>query len=272
MSSDAIVKEQKNGTIKQVGDYTPINVTAVEKALLMDDLSGLSEEQRMSYYYAVCNSLDLNPATKPFAYINLNGKLQLYAKKDCTEQLRRIHKVSCRFLKMELLNTTLIYRYQFSTPDGRVDEAIGTIDIAGLSGKDLAQAHMKAETRCKRRGTLSICGLGLPDETELETDNPNIDIARIQNATPQELQGEAPLSPQGEIAQEQIGYEPEPMATEEQMQRISDLLECSVWSDAERQQARNSMQGGLTEAKAKEWVQKLTSIVNKRVAAKQEAI
>lgn len=266
------LEAKKNVAIKTQGEYSPISLPAVETALLTGDLSKLNEEQRMSYYYAVCNSLGLNALTKPFEYLSLNGKTIMYAKKDCTDQLRSIHKVSCRFVKMELLGTILIYRYELSTADGRRDEAIGTINIDGLEGKSLADAHMKAETRAKRRGTLSICGLGFPDESEVLGDDPHIDVARVQNAAPLELRGEAPLSPQGEIAQEQIGYEPEPMATEEQMQHISDLLECSVWSDAERQQARNSMQGGLTEAKAKEWVQKLTSIVNKRVAAKQEAI
>ena len=33
----------------------------------------------------------------------------------------------------------------------------------------LANAIMKAETKAKRRVTLSICGLGMLDETELET-------------------------------------------------------------------------------------------------------
>src|SRR3990167_4135540 len=28
---------------------------------------------------------------------------------------------------------------------------------------------MKAETKCKRRGTLSLCGLGLLDETEVDS-------------------------------------------------------------------------------------------------------
>jgi len=31
---------------------------------------------------------------------------------------------------------------------------------------------MKAETKAKRRATLSICGLGIPDESEIETFDP----------------------------------------------------------------------------------------------------
>jgi hypothetical protein len=40
--------------------------------------------------------------------------------------------------------------------------------VKGLSGEALANALMKAETKAKRRATLSICGLGMLDETEVE--------------------------------------------------------------------------------------------------------
>src|SRR5690554_4468499 len=65
-----------------------------ESVLLGGDLSRLSPAQRVSYYQRVCASLGLNPLTKPFDYIQLNGKLTLYAKKDAADQLRRINGVS----------------------------------------------------------------------------------------------------------------------------------------------------------------------------------
>jgi len=51
----------------------------------------------------------------------------------------------------------------------RSDASTGAVSIKGLSGDALANAMMKAETKAKRRVTLSICGLGLLDETEVET-------------------------------------------------------------------------------------------------------
>src|ERR1035437_5067036 len=66
----------------------------IESALIKGDLKDLTPDGRLSFYNALCNSLGLNPLTQPFQYIVLNGKLQLYAKKDCTEQLRKIHGVS----------------------------------------------------------------------------------------------------------------------------------------------------------------------------------
>jgi hypothetical protein len=56
-----------------------------------------------------------------------------------------------------------------SDKSGRTDIATGALTISGLKGNDMANALMKAETKAKRRATLSICGLGLLDETELET-------------------------------------------------------------------------------------------------------
>jgi hypothetical protein len=53
--------------------------------------------------------------------------------------------------------------------NGRTDESTGAVPIKGVHGEALANAFLKAETKAKRRVTLSICGLGLLDETELET-------------------------------------------------------------------------------------------------------
>jgi hypothetical protein len=51
----------------------------------------------------------------------------------------------------------------------RQDESIGAVNIAGLKGDVRANAMMKAETKAKRRVTLSICGLGMLDETEVDS-------------------------------------------------------------------------------------------------------
>jgi hypothetical protein len=52
---------------------------------------------------------------------------------------------------------------------GREDESTGAVPLGNLKGDALANALMKAETKAKRRVTLSIAGLGWLDETELET-------------------------------------------------------------------------------------------------------
>jgi len=140
-----------------------------EKVLLGGDLSKLSPQERLAYYNNVCLSLDLNPLTRPFEYIVLNGKLTLYARKDCTEQLRTKHNISVTILSREVVEGTYIVTARAQTANGRQDESIGAVPIANVTGNDRANAMMKAETKAKRRVTLSICGLGMLDETELET-------------------------------------------------------------------------------------------------------
>jgi hypothetical protein len=142
---------------------------AIEKLLVQGDLSGLSVDQRVQYYHAVCTSLELNPLTKPFDYIKLNGKLVLYAKKDCTDQLRKIRKVSIVDISSETVGDIYIVRAKAVTGDGRTDMDMGVLSLKNLQGENLANAIMKAMTKAKRRVTLSICGLGFSDETEVDT-------------------------------------------------------------------------------------------------------
>lgn len=141
----------------------------MESVLLMGDLSKLQPTDRVRYYKAVCDSLHLNPLTKPFDYINLNGKLTLYAKKDCTDQLRAIHGISITFPAREVIEGCYVVTARAMNPAGRGDESTGAVAIDGLKGEARANALMKAETKAKRRVTLSICGLGFPDESEIDS-------------------------------------------------------------------------------------------------------
>lgn len=148
---------------------TPNISAQLEQVLISGDLASLSPAERVSYASAVCKSLGLNPLTKPFEYIKLNGKLVLYAKRDAADQLRRLHEVSIKITAREVLNEVYVVTAQASTPDGRTDESTGAVAIGGLKGEALANAYLKCETKAKRRVTLSICGLGLLDETEVES-------------------------------------------------------------------------------------------------------
>jgi hypothetical protein len=141
----------------------------IERVMIEGDLSALTSDQRATYYMRVCSSLGLNPLTKPFAYLKLNGKLVLYALKDCTEQLRKINGVSIVSLQESLSEGVFIVKAQARDKSGRDDMATGAVAIEGLKGEAKANAMMKAETKAKRRVTLSVCGLGMLDETEVET-------------------------------------------------------------------------------------------------------
>lgn len=146
------------------------NNQSIERVLIQGDLSQLSESERVAYYTRLCESLGLNCLTQPFAYIKLNGKLKLYALREATEQLRRIHNVSVRITSRELVADSIyVVTAQASLPDGRCDESIGAVPVSNLQGEALANGFMKCETKAKRRVTLSICGLAFLDETEVDS-------------------------------------------------------------------------------------------------------
>ena len=158
------------------------NMSAVESALVTGDLAKLSTSERINYYQTLCRSLGLNPLTKPFEYITLNNKLTLYARKDATDQLRNIRGISIGKPDIQFHDSLIIVAVEAHDAKGRTDSDIGVVNKSDMRG-DLSNVLMKAVTKAKRRVTLSICGLGMLDETEVETipdakpfiDNPNID-------------------------------------------------------------------------------------------------
>jgi hypothetical protein len=148
---------------------TTADPAIIEATVVRGDLSNLTPKQRTVYYVEVCKSVGLNPLTKPFDYLKLNGKEILYATRACTDQLRQIHGVSLRVTSRETIGDVYVVTAQATDRTGRVDESTGAVPTGALKGEALANALMKAETKAKRRVTLSICGLGVLDETELDT-------------------------------------------------------------------------------------------------------
>lgn len=141
----------------------------IERVITKGDLSELTPAERVGYYNHVCSSLGLNPLTRPFEYLQLQNKLVLYARKDCTEQLRKIRNVSVDRIEQNLDGDYLTVTAYGSLPEGRKDSDVGVICLKGVIGDARANAIMKAVTKAKRRLTLSICGLGFIDESEIET-------------------------------------------------------------------------------------------------------
>ncbi len=162
-----------------------------EKVLMGGDLSKLTIPERLSYYKAVCESVGLNPLTRPFEYLVLDDRLVLYARKDCTDQLRELHGISIEIASRERVEDLFVVTARARNLTERVDESIGAVPAVkedgdwktSQSGKRYFQgngtykplnlearsnAMMKAETKAKRRVTLSICGLGVMDESELD--------------------------------------------------------------------------------------------------------
>jgi hypothetical protein len=125
--------------------------------------------------------MGLDPFTKPFDILRLNGKEVLYCTRSGTQQLNKLHKVSHLITSRDTNAEAGVYivTSKASLPDGRCTESIGAVNIAGLKGEAYANAIMKAETKAKRRATLDLLGLGVLDESEAET-IPNASVGALQ--------------------------------------------------------------------------------------------
>ncbi len=92
----------------------------------------------------------------------------MYATKDCTEQLRKIHGVSTQIVSVGISGDFMECHVKAADRTGRQDEDFASIPLGGAKGADLSNLKMKCVTKAKRRVTLSICGLGILDESELD--------------------------------------------------------------------------------------------------------
>lgn len=162
-SDEKISKSEK--ARRELDDQTSV----MEKVVIQGDLAKLSPQDRITYYHALCRSTGLNPFTRPFEYMVLKGKMVLYAKKDCTEQLRKIHGVSVVDMESTIRDDILVTKVKVQDASGRTDIAMGAVCLSHTTGESKANLYMKAETKAKRRATLSICGLGITDESEISS-------------------------------------------------------------------------------------------------------
>lgn len=151
--------------------------SAIQSSIVLrGDLSGLNEDQKKQYYLYRCKQVGLDPAAKPFDLLTLNGKQILYANAGATQQLCALHKLSTQITHRERVDGIYLVSVRCTGADGRVSENQGAVDVGNLVGERLANAILKATTKAIRRSVLAHCGLGMLDETEVET----IPEARIQ--------------------------------------------------------------------------------------------
>ena len=199
----------------------------MEEVIAKGDLSKLSADERARYYTEVCRSIGVNPLTKPFDYITLNGKLTLYATKTATDQLRTVKGVS--IFKVDAVtdgDLRIVHAYARDAA-GREDMDLGVVNVKGLAGEALANAYMKALTKAKRRVTLSICGLGWLDESEIDSvasarpANVDVSTGEILDART-DGPVDAPESPQSDV----------PMITDKQIKMIQGLKAQKGLTDA----------------------------------------
>lgn len=171
-------------------------ISPLEQILIRGDLSALSIEQRESYVKQLCEALGLNILLRPFDYLVTREKgvekVALYANKSCSEQLARLHGISLEILDQRIENHLCITTVKGIDKTGRINTDIGVVPVSKadgtwrtepdgrkkfipngkfipLSPDEMANARMKSVTKGKRRVVLSLGGLGMLDESEIET-------------------------------------------------------------------------------------------------------
>lgn len=152
-----------------VATISNIDPIIIESLVINGDLSRLSPAQKVALYNYRCAQAGLDPAAKPFDLLSLSGKQVLYANASCTQQLCKIHKLSVEVLDRTKIDDIFVVNARVRGPDARSTDNTGAVSIGGLKGEALSNALMKATTKAIRRTVLAHVGLGMLDETEVET-------------------------------------------------------------------------------------------------------
>jgi hypothetical protein len=186
-NGNAVAPRAQEAQITELPRHDP--AALMEQVLVKGDLSNLTKEELAQYVVTVCQSVGINPLTKPFEVLELDGKLVLYPNRGATDQIAKLYGVDRKIVSREVVDGIYVVTAQATDRQGRTDEAIGAVPIVKedgawertntgknyfrgngtfrpLSPGDKANAMMKAETKAKRRAILSLIGLPLYDDAE----------------------------------------------------------------------------------------------------------
>lgn len=257
--------------------------------ILNGDISKLNPSQRVEYVTKLCERVGVDPLTQPFKILELQGKEVLYADKGCTQQLCKVYGISTEVTKKEKIEDVYVVTVRAIDKNGRFTDEDGAVCISEpetiklkegtwpngkpkyvnkpnpnvgkiLKGDNLCNALMKAVTKAKRRSVLAFCGLGMLDETEIETiPNAQIIDSEIGSTVPKKaFSGDQGATNDNELG---IGTD-EDKLTEEQGNSILKML----------------INAGLTKQDLKEFcfftfeLEKITDIKNKHLPAIKQFI
>jgi hypothetical protein len=136
------------------------------------DLESLSEEQRQEYVRNVCKHMGVPPELNlvMLTYLDENEgprRLVAYAKRGATEIIRNNRGINVTDLRQDKIGGSIVWTATGKDSTGRQEMSSGSKFIDGLTGKDLDDAIMTAQTRACRRMTLQFVGAGVLDESEV---------------------------------------------------------------------------------------------------------
>lgn len=205
------------------------NEVIAQRAAMTGNLKALSNDERWQYYLAMCIHLDLDPVSRPFDWIDQEGRLTLYPNANCASQLADKMGLSFPEYKAETIGEVYIFRVK-AVADGRECWATGAVPM-GKSADQIARAIKKAETQAKRRAALSMGGLALTESDEIQEIGgvvfeqaiigQSADLREIKNSDAQAIPPAEPKSKRGRPAKE-LPPAPIAEAPEAPAQAVSD--------------------------------------------------
>lgn len=188
--------QKQEQSISQKTDSNKL-APAAFRASFSRNFHGVSDADRANYVSALCKVLGIPTPLNPFYFLPVSQTVTvLYAGIEATQLLAESKKLNIEILRKSLDKETNLYTVEIRVtgPSGRFCDNEGIIYLGGVTGKDRANAMMKAITKAQRRSVLSYCGLSITDDDELHGDyhsqtNPIAARAiEIQNETPKEIE------------------------------------------------------------------------------------
>lgn len=175
-------------------------VTFVQSQVRLGGVGGMTDIEREQLILGLCTRLGLNMigSRMPIEIIRVwdrdrrTEREVLYFNRYATDQLADRFAVSrtTTYGPVELVvgRNRFVIAKATATRDGRPDEATGMVPIdPDADAMEIANCFLHAETKAKRRATLSILGLGFLDESELDTVSVaarDVPAVRASRATP----------------------------------------------------------------------------------------
>ena len=170
----------------------------VQSALLLHgDYGKLSPAQRNVLLLKLCETHGLDPLTKPFMYIAVDGRKILYASRSAADGIAKNKGLSeVGHELIETMNGTILI-VKIADPawiesegkKGRMKEGFSAIP-ANLTGLVWVNAVKKAHTQANRRAILALEAPGFMDESEIsdipgaKVEDDSERVAKARPATP----------------------------------------------------------------------------------------
>ena len=113
------------------------------------------------FYVQMCESLGLNAAAQPFAFLKLSGKEVLYPTRGATDQLAAIHRITREIVEgpeiRDFAGTKLLFcKARATHPNGRTETSVATVPLMLTSPCQTTVLPRLIVMRCFPCETLSI--------------------------------------------------------------------------------------------------------------------